>query len=425
MLYILLTFILLYLFIPSKKVKFGFFYLKHNLIPLSIIILLISLVIFSEDVFTSAHNGLTLWCNNVVPSLLPFLICLEVLKKTNVISVIGKILEPVIRPIFRIPGCGAFAVVMGMCSGYPVGAKFAASLREANQCSKIEGERLLSFTNTSGPLFIVGAVGIGMLADSKIGFLLLLTHFIAALLVGIVFRFYKSRLKSNNSNLKANILESKIITTQKNEGSNNIKLSQLGGIMGEAIKNSISTLLLVCGFITFFCVVGTVLDKTGMTSLISNLISQIFINLGFSKEMVSPLTTGCLKGILEITSGLKILSASSLDYKILLPIMATILGFGGISVHMQVASIISHTDLSMKPYLLGKTLHGIFAGFITYFILNQTNLFQLEVIETFSSITANQVTSITGSGNLFIIALSVLLLLTLSILLFRKNTYSG
>lgn len=149
MLYIFLTILLLYLFIPSKKVKFGFFYLKRNLIPIGIILLLILLVVFSEDAFKSAHNGLMLWCNNVVPSLFPFLICLELLKQTNIITVLGKILEPVVRPIFKIPGSGAFAIAMGMCSGYPVGAKFAVSLREENFCSKEEGERLLAFTNTS------------------------------------------------------------------------------------------------------------------------------------------------------------------------------------------------------------------------------------------------------------------------------------
>lgn len=418
MVYIFITLILLYLLIPSKKVKFGFFNLKHNLIPISIIILFILLVIFSEDVFISAHNGLTLWCNNVVPSLLPFLICLEILKRTNIISVIGRILEPIIKPIFRIPGCGAFAVVMGMCSGYPVGAKFAASLREANQCSKMEGERLLAFTNTSGPLFIVGAVGIGMLENNKAGFLLLLTHFISALLVGVIFRFYKSNSKEN-----IQIKAKQSVSEQVNTNSNNIKLSQLGSIMGDAIKNSIATLLLVCGFITFFCVIGTILDKIGITAFFSNLINQLLINLGFSST-INELTTGCLKGILEITSGLKIMATSSIDSNILLPFMATILGFGGISVHMQVASIINHTDLSLKPYICGKALHGILAGFLTYIIVNYTNLFQWEVIETFSSITANQATSIVGSGNLFIIAFSTLLLLTLIILLLRKSTYS-
>lgn len=156
MIYLFLLFIICYFLFPSKKVKFGFFYLRRNLIPIGIILLLISLVIFSEDVFQSAHNGLVLWINNVVPSLFPFLICLELLKQTNIISMLGKILEPVTRPLFRIPGSGAFAIALGICSGYPVGAKIASSLREENQCSKVEGERLLAFTNTSRTSFYRG-----------------------------------------------------------------------------------------------------------------------------------------------------------------------------------------------------------------------------------------------------------------------------
>lgn len=131
---------------------------------------------------------------------------------------------------------------------------------------------------------------------------------------------------------------------------------------------------------------------------------------------------GSFKGFLEITSGIKILSSLSIDINILLPLIALILGFGGISVHMQVASIISHTDLSLKPYLIGKTLHGIFAGIITYCILNYTNFFNLEAVETFSSITLNQINGITGSGNLLILTLSVIILLSLIVLLFHKKT---
>ncbi len=415
MFYIFLAMVIVYLLLPSKKLKFRFFTLRRNLIPIGILLLLILLVVFSEDAFQSAHNGLTLWVNNVVPSLFPFLICLEILKKTNIIQVIGKIVEPILRPVFHIPGCGAFAIIMGMCSGYPIGAKFAASLRDTNQCSKVEGERLLAFTNTSGPLFIVGAVGIGMFAEPKIGFLLLLTHFIAALLVGIVFRFYRSSIKSSSRNTEHTPITSEV------QNKNAIRLSQLGSIMGEAIKNSISTLLLICGFITFFCVLGTILDKTGITSSLAHLINPLLLSFKIPKDWANALSTGCIKGILEITSGLKTLSASTISSTILLPIVATILGFGGISVHMQVASIISHTDLSIKPYLIGKTLHGIFAGLITYFIINKTSFFQYEVIETFSTITANQITNVTGSGNLLIMAISILALVTLFILLLKRK----
>lgn len=456
MLYIFLAILVLYLLIPSKKIRFSIIRFKSYIIPLCIIALLICLVLFSEDVFNSAYNGLVLWVTKVVPSLFPFLICLEILKKTNIITIFGNILEPIIRPLFNIPGSGVFAVIMGMCSGYPIGAKFAASLREEHKCSVIEGNRLLAFTNTSGPLFIVGAVGVGMFADNKVGILLLLTHFIAALLVGILFRFYKYNFKSHNLNSRKIIsqvykntnrkmsessetlikyafnnnsnIEFKKTNdnfSKKNKSSSDVNLSQLGSLMGDAIKNSISTLLLICGFIVFFCVLGTILDDIGITNLVANLLKNLFVLFGISTELVDELSIGCFKGLLEITSGLKILSASILDYNALLPIVACILGFGGLSVHMQVASIISNTDLSMKPYLIGKSLHGIIAGLLTYFVLNHTNIFNLKVIETFGQITTNNVVSPIGSGKILILGLASLLIISLVVLLFRKKTYTN
>ena len=134
------------------------------------------------------------------------------------------------------------------------------------------------------------------------------------------------------------------------------------------------------------------------------------------------LPVGSFKGFLEITNGIKLLSNISCDIDTLLPIVATILGFGGISVHMQVASIISHTDLSIKPYLLGKSLHGILAGIITYYVLNYTNFFNSETVETFSSITVNQIKGVTGSGNLLLLTFFGIILLGLFTLLFNKKT---
>ena len=427
MLYIFLIILFLYFIIPSNKIKFRIINFKNYVIPMSIILVLILLIIFSEDAFSSAQNGLFLWFNNVVPSLLPFLMCLEILKSTNIFDFIGKLLEPIIRPVFNIPGSGVFAVIMGMCSGYPVGAKFAASLRETNQCSLVEGERLLAFTNTSGPLFIISAVGIGMFKNSKIGLLLLITHFIAALLVGIVFRFYKKYASTNSftRNEISKINQENASKSKKNNRSNTLNLSHLGSIMGESIRNSISTLLLICGFITFFCVFSTMLDKSGITDLITRFICNIFSYFGYQENIITSLSAGCFKGIFEITNGLKILSTSYVGYNILLPVVATILGFGGISVHMQVASIISSTDLSLKPYILGKSLHGIFAGIITYLVITYTNFFNLETVETFSSIVSNSIIDYNDSpfmisGDLLIIGITCIILILLIRLLYKK-----
>ena len=62
------------------------------------------------------------------------------------------------RPIFNVPGEGAFAFIMGIISGYPVGAKIVSDFKSRNICTDVECERLLAFTNNAGPLFIVGTV---------------------------------------------------------------------------------------------------------------------------------------------------------------------------------------------------------------------------------------------------------------------------
>ena len=75
-------------------------------------------------------------------------------------------------------------------------------------------------------------------------------------------------------------------------------------------------------------------------------------------------------GIFEITNGISFVS--NIAVKTLTPsiiLTSFLLGFGGISVLMQVYSIISKTDLSIKPYIIGKLLHGIFSALYTFLLL--------------------------------------------------------
>ena len=116
------------------------------------------LVIFSNTNLYAAKNGLFLWANSIVPTLFPFFVATELLSHTNFTYYLGKILNKFMKPVFNIRGEGSFALIMGIISGYPTGAKIAANFRLNNICSKEECERLLSFTNNSGPLFILGTV---------------------------------------------------------------------------------------------------------------------------------------------------------------------------------------------------------------------------------------------------------------------------
>ena len=163
--------------------------LKRNFLPIIFLFFIFCLLIFSKNNLIAVKNGLSLWANSVVPSLFPFFVATELLSHTNIINQLGNILNFIMKPLFNVNGKGSFAFIMGIISGYPIGAKIAANFRKNNICSKEECERLLSFTNNSGPLFIIGTVGISMFGNTIIGILLFVTHLLASITVGFIFRF--------------------------------------------------------------------------------------------------------------------------------------------------------------------------------------------------------------------------------------------
>lgn len=387
---------ILFIIVPFSKIDIKIIKIKKYIFPITIVIFLILLVSFSESSFKSAHTGFMLWANNVLPALLPFFICIELIKATNFMEALGKLLQPIMKPLFNVPGCGAFAIVMGISSGYPVGAKIVSDLRENNCCTKTEGERLLSFTNTSGPLFIIGSVGVGMFGDSKIGLLLLLTHFIASILVGILFRFYKTKDEEK--------IENNYISKNKKA----FKFSMLGELMSNAIQNSISTLLLICGYMIFFSVLINILNSINISLYFSKIIECILNILNFPKEI----SISIINGLLEVTGGISELSSfQNIDYIKLLPCIAFVLGFGGFSVCMQVNSILANTDLSIKPYIFGKLLQGIISSILTFLIIKFTNFLNIEALEVISYNTS----SIVESSNILITSITSLILICIFI----------
>lgn len=333
--------------------RFYIFKLNQLILPFVLIMFTACLVIFSRTNLLAAKNGLVLWANSVVPSLFPFFVATELLSHTNFTYYLGKLLNKFMKPIFNVRGEGSFAFIMGIISGYPMGAKIAANFRENNICSKEECERLLSFTNNSGPLFIVGTVGVAMFGNSTIGFLLLISHILASITVGIIFRFWKYSSKSDaNGSFKYS--------------NNDITLSNLGGIIGSSITSSINTILLIGGFVVLFSVIISILQTSHLLETLSNCVEPLLSIFSIPESFSS----GFISGILELTNGLNII-CNIPEKKISINIIMAsfLLGLGGISILLQVWSTISKTDLSIKPYILGKLLHACISATYTFFIL--------------------------------------------------------
>lgn len=56
--------------------------------------------------FEASKTGLSMWWEVVFPSLLPFFILSELLIGFGIVRFVGVLLEPFMRPIFRVPGVG-------------------------------------------------------------------------------------------------------------------------------------------------------------------------------------------------------------------------------------------------------------------------------------------------------------------------------
>jgi len=135
--------------------------MKSVLLAFLAIVLALGLILFPEEAFQASLKGLDTWWRVVFPSLLPFFIISELLIGFGVVHFLGILLEPLMRPLFRVPGIGGFVWAMGMASGNPAGPKLAARMREERAISRMEAERLAAFTSSANPLFIFGAVAVG------------------------------------------------------------------------------------------------------------------------------------------------------------------------------------------------------------------------------------------------------------------------
>ena len=323
----------------------------------------LGLILAPTQAMEGAKTGLTLCFNVIIPSLFPFFVLSSLLVELGLASYLGRALEPVMRPLFRVNGTCAAAVALGFVGGYPVGARTALSLYEKGLCSKTEAERLLSFCNNSGPAFILGVVGAGVFASSRVGLLLYLAHALASLLVGLIFRFYGRE------------------DSRERQGHTCVESVRFTSAFTGSVSRSFQNTLSICAFVVFFSVVITLLSRFGILTALADGLCVLFAPIGLTEAWATRLLTG----LLEISSGVWSLSgAGTLAGRI--SMAAFMLGWAGISVHCQVLSFLSDSGLTVRTYLVGKLLHG---GFSAALVWGLTRLFPLA--EPVSSYLAEQV----------------------------------
>jgi sporulation integral membrane protein YlbJ len=323
-------------------------------------LLALAMFFYPQEVVSSATTGLTLWWSFVLPALLPFFILSELLMGAGCVHFLGILLEPLMRPLFHLPGKASFIVAMGYTSGIPVGAVLTTKLRQQNQLTQAEGERLLAFTSNPSPGFMFGAVASGMMGRPEIGLVLAGAVYLSNIIVGILFRFYRYQRVEGQVKIPVSLIRAwrELLKAQEQDG------RPLGQLLGDAVKQGIQTVLLVGGFITFFSVLINLLNATQITTSLANILHSLS-NGHFTLQKV----TAGINALFETTLGCRTSLQAFSGLNVQVAVLSAVLAWGGLSVFAQVASFTSLTDLRFSAFFLGRVLQTLLAPILSQVLL--------------------------------------------------------
>lgn len=355
---------------------------RNRVLALVVFVVTIIIVLYPEVAFTASLEGLRLWFEIVLPALLPFFIMADLLMGLGVVHFIGSLLEPIMRPLFKIPGVGGFAVAMGLAAGYPLGAKITGELERQKLITPVEAERLVSFANTADPLFMIGAVAIGMFEQPELGVTIVIAHYVGALLVGFLMRLHKgpeSPRRKTAGNYFARALQS-LDRARIEDG------RSLGRLFGDTVQETFQAMLFIGGCIMIFSVLVQVISATGIMTPIGMVVAQILTFLGVDGDLAGAV----VNGFFETTLGAQTASRSLAPLGAQATIASLVIGWSGLSVHGQVAAMLTGTKVRLAPYLWARLTHGILAALITALLLGPGQFIPASLIKAVPALSRPQ-----------------------------------
>ncbi|NHN28427.1 nucleoside recognition domain-containing protein [Paenibacillus agricola] len=356
------------------------------------LLLVICMIVYPERVFQASLQGLSIWWKLVFPALLPFLIITEIMRGMGILHGLGKLLEPLLHAVFRLPGAGGWPLALGFTSGAPSGAIVIAELRRDKLVTREEAERLLSLTHVTSPMVLITVIGVGFLQNAAIGLALALLHYGAALIMGLLQRGIRRRLsaaeeKEAEENLEANRLAA---STGQPAQAGWIASSlaaihaaraadgrTFGKLLGESVTTSIQQLMAIGGLIMIFSVLIQVLSISPITTYAAILLNMLGLTtLADAQALLSVL----LPGVFEIHLG-----AFAFVQQQILPeawhyaLLSAIFAWGGLSAHAQVKSFIRDTDIRYFAFLRSRLQHAMISFVLTYLLWGPLKLWLNEV----------------------------------------------
>ena len=275
------------------------------------------LLAFPQAVQTGVRRGLAICGTILIPSLFPFLVLSGFWIRSGLAGGVGRRMAPLMRRSFGFSGSAAAAMVIALIGGYPAGANAVAQLCEQGGVDAAEARRLLRCCVCAGPAFIVGGVGVGMLGSAQAGVRLLVAHWAAFLLVALTERKKSAPCKACRS-----VTES------------------VGAAVTQSVHGAAQSLLSMCGFVLLATGALSLADALGASSLPS--VWRCVL------ACVTEVSTGCVEA-----AGM----GRAMPF-----LLGAALGFGGLSVHGQIAARTASLGLMDRGFFRTRLLHALWGG---------------------------------------------------------------
>ena len=116
--------------------------MKKSFPPAAAIMVLLLLLTHPSLSLEGARNGLLLWYQTVLPTLLPFMICSNAIVSLGGIRLITAPLRPILGKLFCLSENGCYVFLSGLLCGYPMGAKTCSEFVSQGKLSPSEGRYL-------------------------------------------------------------------------------------------------------------------------------------------------------------------------------------------------------------------------------------------------------------------------------------------
>lgn len=284
-----------------------------------------AIIIYPERYISCCLDGFIMWAECVLPSLFPFMVITLIMIKSGFAERASLPLKKV-TGIFNLPPAAAVCFLISVCSGYPAGSKCLFEFYESGYLTKKDMKKLSILCSTSGPLFIIGSVGVRMFGDKSAGFKMLLAHLLSVLIIALIISLFSKKEKREEIRLSP-------------VNSNLLYDSFYGAVISVAVAG---------GFIAFFSVTARILSDFNFLIVFEKFIS-LFTD-GQSAKAVS-------FGLVEATIGCRELSAT--QGRLSLPFAGFLITFGGVSILLQQLAYLQKAGVKSLYFVLIKFVQGI------------------------------------------------------------------